>query len=35
MVTGGEAGARINWEIGIDIYALLYIKEVTNKDYTV
>ena len=22
----------INWEIGIDIYTLLYIKEITNKD---
>ena len=28
MVTGGE----INWEIGIDIYTLLYIKQLTNKD---
>ena len=23
---------RINWEIGTDIYALLYIKLITNKD---
>ena len=22
----------INWEIGIDIYTLLYIKQITNKD---
>ena len=22
----------INWEIGIDIYTLLYIKYITNKD---
>ena len=27
MVTkGGKVGGRINWEIGIDIYTLLYIK---------
>ena len=35
MVTGVGAGVkegRINWEIGINIYALLYIKQVTNKD---
>ena len=33
MVTGGKAGAGggINWEIGIDIYTLLYIKEINNK----
>ena len=28
----GEGGGRINWEIGIDIYTLLYIKQITNKD---
>ena len=22
----------INWEIGIDIYTLLYVKQITNKD---
>ena len=22
----------MNWEIGIDIYTLLYIKQITNKD---
>ena len=26
-----ERGGGINWEIGIDIYILLYIKEVNNK----
>ena len=26
MVTKGEKGGGINWEIGIDIYTLLYIK---------
>ena len=31
MVTRGEGGG-INWEIGIDIYTLLYIKQITNKD---
>ena len=23
---------EINWEIGIDIYTLLYVKQITNKD---
>ena len=33
MVTRGKKGwGRINWEIGTDIYTLLYIKEITNKD---
>ena len=35
MVTRGEmaGGWRwINWEIGIDIFTLLYIKQITNKD---
>jgi len=27
----GEEG-RINWEIGIDMYTLLYIKHITNKN---
>ena len=31
MVTGGK-GRGINWEIGIDIYTLLYIKQITNND---
>ena len=25
-------GGGTNWEIGIDIYTLLYIKQITNKD---
>ena len=29
---GGKHGGGINWEIGIDIYTLLYIKQITNKD---
>ena len=32
MVTKRERGGRINWEIGIDIYTLLHIKQITNKD---
>ena len=34
MVTKGErlAGGCINWEFGIDIYILLYLKWMTNKD---
>ena len=28
---GGRGGGR-KWETGIDIYTLLYIKQVTNKD---
>ena len=31
-VTKGYRGGGINWEIGMDIYTLLYIKEVNNKD---
>ena len=31
-VTKGERRGGINWEIGIDIYTLLYIKEITNKN---
>ena len=32
MVTGDKGlGGEINWEIGIDIYTLLYIKQITNK----
>ena len=30
--TRGERGRGINWEIGIDIYTLLYTKQITNKD---
>ena len=29
---GGKGGGGINWEIGIDIYTLLYVKQTTNKD---
>ena len=32
MVTRGWGEGGINWEIGIDTYALLYIKQITNKD---
>ena len=32
MVTKGEIWGRINWEIGIDIYTLLYIKQITNRN---
>ena len=28
----GDKGEGINWEIGIDIYTLLFIKQITNKD---
>ena len=31
MVTKGEGGG-MNWETGIDIYTLLYIKYITNKN---
>ena len=29
---GVRGGGGINWEFGIDIYTLLYIKQITNKD---
>ena len=32
MVTKGEKGRGIGWEIGIDIYTLLYIKQITIKN---
>ena len=32
MDTKGEEGSGRDWEIGIDIYTLLYIKYITNKD---
>ena len=32
MVTKGERRGGINGEIVIDIYTLLYIKQITNKD---
>ena len=28
----GTVGERINWNIGIDIFTLLYTKQTTNKD---
>ena len=28
----GKGGGGINWEIGIDLYMLLYIKQITNKN---
>ena len=28
----GKGKGGINWEIGIDIYTLLYIKQITNKN---
>ena len=32
MVTKGGSGGRMCWEIGIDIYTLLCIKQVTNDN---
>ena len=32
MVNKGERGGGINQEFGINIYTLLYIKQITNKD---
>ena len=31
----GVRGRGINWETGVDIYTLLYIKQITNKDSTI
>ena len=28
----GKSGGRLNWEMVIDIYTLLHIKRITNKD---
>ena len=28
---GGGGGGGMNWEIGIDIYTLIYIKQISNK----
>ena len=28
----GGWGVGINWEIGINVYTLVYIKQITNKD---
>ena len=30
-VAGGGGGGMMNWEIGIDMYTLMYIKWMTNK----
>ena len=30
--TYGYWGGGINWEFGIDLYTLLYLKQITNKD---
>ena len=30
--SGGGGGGGINWEIGIDIYTLICIKQITNKN---
>ena len=32
MDTKGGRGGRMDWKIGIDIYTLLCIKEITNKN---
>ena len=33
MVTRGEwLGGGIDWKFGIDMYTLLYLKQITNKD---
>ena len=31
MLTGGKERG-INWEIGINIYTILYVKQIINKD---
>ena len=31
-VAGGGGGGVMNWEIGIDIYTLIFIKCITNKN---
>ena len=30
--SGDRGGGGMNWEIGIDIYTLICIKEITNKN---
>ena len=33
MVTGGKgSGGGMDWDFGIDMYTLLYLKWITNKD---
>ena len=29
---GGWVGVGIDWDFGIDMYTLLYLKQITNKD---
>ena len=29
---GGDGGGVMNWEIGIDIYTLICVKQITNKN---
>ena len=31
-MAGGGVGGGMNWEIGIDMYTLIYIKWITNKN---
>ena len=31
-LAGGGGGGGMNWEIGIDMYTLIYIKLMTNKN---
>ena len=31
MIPRGLGGGGVNWEMGIDIYILLYIKQITNR----
>ena len=31
-VVGGDGGGVMNWEIGIDIYTLVCIKQIANKN---
>ena len=32
MVTKGERGVGRNWEIGVDIFTLLHVKQINNED---
>ena len=32
VVIQGKRGGGINWEFGINIYTLLYVKQINNKD---
>ena len=32
MITGEKVWGEIDWEFGIDMYTLLYLKQMTNKD---